>query len=285
MPDTIMTNILVLDAIALAAAVILYFVSKKFKIRENRKLSEVEECLPQANCGACGKAGCHDFASACANSTEEEFAKLYCPVGGISVMSKIAAVLGFKSFDTPEDTVAVLRCNGTCQNAPAKKIYDGIYSCRIAVGISSSPNGCPEGCVHLGDCVKVCPFNALSMDEETKMPVVDEEKCTSCGKCVKTCPRDLFEIRPRGKNGKRVYVACRNTQKGAIARKNCKAACIGCQKCTAINSFVKVKNNLSYIPTCVSAEKCGAELAKACPTGAIIFSDGKSKEVKTHEEN
>lgn len=285
MPDAIITNVLVLDIIAVAAAVILYFVSKKFKVRENRKLAEVEECLPQANCGACGKAGCHDFASACAGSNEEEFGKLYCPVGGKAVMDKVAAILGFKTFDAPENTVAVLRCNGTCQNAPAKKIYDGVDSCRIAVTISSSPNGCPEGCVHLGDCVKVCPFGALSMDEETKMPVVDADKCTSCGKCVKTCPRGLFEIRPRGKNGKRVYVACRNTQKGAIARKNCKVACIGCQKCTAVNALVKVKDNLSYIPTNVSAEKYGAELAKACPTGAIIYIGDKPKEENMHEEN
>ena len=285
MSDTIITNIYVLDAIAVSAAIILYFVSKKFKTRENHKISEIDECLPQANCGACGKAGCHDFATACANSNEEEFSKLYCTVGGKDVMDKIADILGYSKQETKEETVAVLRCNGSCQNAPAKKIYDGISSCRIAVGISSSPNGCPEGCVHLGDCVKACPFGAIHMDKASQMPIVDENKCTSCGKCVKTCPRGLFELRPRGKNGKRVYVACRNTQKGNIARKNCKVACIGCQKCTSINSLVKVKNNLSYIPTTVSAEKYGAELAKTCPTGAIIYINGTEKTEKAHEKN
>lgn len=112
-----------------------------------------------------------------------------------------------------------LRCNGTCKNAPAKICYDGVSSCRIASRISSGQTGCPTGCLRLGDCVKVCKFDALHIDPETGIPVVDEDKCTSCGACVKMCPRQLFEIRPKGKNGNRVYVACRNTQKGAVARK------------------------------------------------------------------
>ena len=78
------------------------------------------------------------------------------------------------------------------------------------------------------------------------------------------------EIRPKN-NGVRVYVACSNTQKGALARKNCKVACIACMKCTKICNEIRVENNLSYIPTSVNAEKFGAELVKNCPTGAIVM--------------
>lgn len=271
MSELIYTNIFVLDGVALTAAVILYFVSKKFKSKSNPKVEQIEQCLPQVNCGACGKVGCHDFATACSKSTEEEFSKLYCPVGGLTVMNKIATLLGYEEQNKKEKRIAVLRCNGSCENAPAQKIYDGIFSCQIAATVSSSPNGCPDGCLHLGDCVRACPFQAIQIDEKTSLPVINPDKCTACGVCVRECPRQLLEIRPINKKGEQVYVACRNRQKGAIARKNCKVACIGCQKCSTINSTIKVKDNLSYIPTTLSAEKYGKELSEICPTKAIIY--------------
>ena len=281
MDNLILINIITLVSIALIAAAVLYFVSQKFKVTENPLISEVEACLPQANCGACGKAGCHDFARACVNASAEDFKKLYCPVGGNAVMSKVAATLGREST-TKEETVAVLRCQGSCQNAPDKVEYTGIAFCRIANKISSGRSGCPDGCLRLGDCVRACPFGAISMDKDTGLPVVDENKCTSCGTCVAICPRGLYEIRKKGGKEGRVYVACNNKQKGAIARKNCQTACIACQKCAKICSEIKIENNLSYIPTTVSAEKYGAELAANCPTKAIIYT-GKTKEEVKHD--
>lgn len=276
MDGMILLNIIILAGIAFFAAVILYFVSQKFNVIEDPKIFEIDDVLPQANCGACGKAGCHDFASACATSTPETFAKLYCPVGGPAVMKKVADLLGFQTTEK-EETISVLRCQGTCQNAPDKTEYSGITMCRIADKISCGRSGCPDGCLRLGDCVSACQFDALHIDPETGIPVVDEEKCTSCGACVHICPRKLFEIRPKGAGGQRVYVACRNTQKGATARKNCKAACIACLKCTKINPQIKVENNLSYIPDTVSAPEFGAELAATCPTGAIIYTHQNSE--------
>lgn len=269
MDHVILTSMAVLGGIALISAIILYLASKKFAVSEDARILEIDAVLPQANCGGCGRAGCHDFANACLAASEEEFGTLNCPVGGRPVMNKIAAILGYAAVER-EPTVSVLRCNGTCENAPAKIMYDGVSSCRIANHISSGLSGCPDGCLRLGDCVKACPFDALHIDEATGIPVVDEEKCTSCGACVRICPRQLFEIRPRGKNGRRVYVACRNTQKGAVARKNCKAACIACGKCAKICPEITVENNLSYIPPAIDAERFGTELAKACPTGAIV---------------
>ena len=278
MDNTVLLSVLVLGGIAVVSAVVLYLVSRKFAIAEDIKIVEIDAVLPQANCGGCGKAGCHDFAQACAHVDENGFSTLYCPVGGQKVMDQIAALRGFAKVEK-KPTAAVLRCNGSCQNAPLKVNYDHITSCRIAARISSGQTGCPTGCLRLGDCIKACKFGALSMNKETGMPVVDHNKCTSCGACVKMCPRGLFEIRPKTENGEMLYVACRNTQKGAIARKNCKAACIACQKCTKVNAEVKVENNLSYIPDTVSAEEFGKALREACPTGAIIY----TKEEKNND--
>ena len=65
MSALIISNVLILGGTALAAAIVLYVVSQKFRVEENPKISEIEALLPGANCGACGKAGCHAFAVAC----------------------------------------------------------------------------------------------------------------------------------------------------------------------------------------------------------------------------
>ena len=60
-----------------------------------------------------------------------------------------------------------------------------------------------------------------------------------------------------------------NKDKGAVARKACTAACIGCGKCTKVCAFdaITVENNVAYIDfeKCKMCRKCAAE----CPTGAI----------------
>ena len=95
MDDTVLLSVLVLGGIAVVSAVVLYLVSRKFAIAEDIKIVEIDAVLPQANCGGCGKAGCHDFAQACAHVDENGFSTLYCPVGGQKVMDQIAALRGF----------------------------------------------------------------------------------------------------------------------------------------------------------------------------------------------
>jgi len=270
MDNTILLNILILGGTAFMASFVLYFVSKKFMVETDETTAKIVKVLPQANCGGCGKAGCADFATACSKADADSFANMYCPVGGHKVMQKIASIKGFAKVEK-KPTMAVLLCQGSCQNAPAKVVYDAVSSCRIANRISSGQSGCPDGCLRLGDCIKVCRFGALSINDETGLPTIDASKCVSCGACAKVCPRGLFEIRPLSEADSLVYVACRNKQKGATARKNCKTACIGCMKCNKINDIIKVENNLSYIPTNVDATKFGKELADNCPTGAIVY--------------
>ena len=182
-------------------------------------------------------------------------------------MKQVSAILGY-AIEEKAPQVAVVRCNGTCAARPVINEYDGAPSCRVKA-FYSSVTGCSFGCLGCGDCVEACEFGALSMDPETGLPVVDEAKCVACGKCTKACPKGLIELRNKGPRGMREYVACRNTDKGPVAKKACANACIGCGICvkTCTHDAITLENNLAYIDfaKCKLCRECEA----MCPTGAI----------------
>ena len=268
--NVILIAVIVLGAIGLIAALVLYFTSKKFAVKEDPRIGQVNEVLPGANCGGCGFPGCGGMASACVKAADAgSLEGLNCPVGGQPVMEKVAAILGMK-VEASAPKLAVVRCNGTCENRPRTVIYDGVKSCRIANTTCMGETACAYGCLGCGDCVNACQFDAIKMNEETGLPEVDSTKCTACGACAKACPRNIIEIRVvKGAKKMGVVVECMNKDKGAVAMKACKVACIGCQKCVKVCAFdaVHVENNLAYIDPekCRNCRKCEQE----CPKKAI----------------
>ncbi|MBU0559693.1 MAG: RnfABCDGE type electron transport complex subunit B, partial [Bacteroidetes bacterium] len=70
---------------------------KKLRVEENPLIGKINELLPGANCGACGKAGCYDFAT---NITEGKSAANGCPVGGDETAIEIAEMMGVESSST-----------------------------------------------------------------------------------------------------------------------------------------------------------------------------------------
>lgn len=270
MSSVILYSVLILGAVAAGAAMILFFVAKKFRVDEDPRIDEVLELLPGANCGGCGYPGCRGLAEALVSAADKgDISGLNCPPGGGDTMADIGKYLGLEVGEAAP-TIAVVRCGGTREKAPAKLNYDGPSTCAIATNLFSGENGCPFGCLGLGDCVTVCDFDAIEIDKETGLPVVND-KCVSCAACVKACPRDIIEIRPVGRKGRRVWINCINKEKGAVAMKNCKAACIGCGKCVKECpekvQAITLKNNVAYIDPekCISCGKC----IHVCPTGAI----------------
>lgn len=262
----ILISLLVLGITGLVAAVLLYLVAQKFKVEEDPRIGEVQDALPGANCGGCGFAGCRALAEACVKATSLD--GLTCPVGGASTMAKIGEILGMVVPET-DPMVAVVRCNGTCEARPKTSEYNGSRQCDIMHSLYTGETGCRFGCLGCGDCVRACQFGALSIDEKTGLPVVDEDKCTACGKCVEACPRLLIELRKKGPKNRRMVILCRNQDKGAITRKACTNGCIGCSKCMKECPFdaITVENNLAYIDfnKCRLCRKCEA----VCPTGAV----------------
>ncbi len=264
--ETIITTIFALCTIGVTAAVILYFVAQKFKVYEDPRIDEVEEALPAANCGGCGYPGCRGFAEALVKA--DDISTFNCPVGGAATMSHVGSILGHK-IEATDPTVAVICCNGTCDNRPKINIYDGATSCSISASLYSGDTGCQHGCLGLGECVNACSFDAMYMDKETGLPVIIEDKCVSCAACVKACPNNIIELRKKGPKSRRIFVSCVNKDKGGVAKKACSVACIGCSKCAKECPFdaITIENNLAYINDnkCKLCRKC----VVVCPTQAI----------------
>ena len=262
--------VIVLGAIALVAAAVLYVCSKKFAVKEDPRIAQVSAVLPQANCGGCGFPGCSGMADALVKAADGgSLDGLNCPVGGAAVMEQVADLLGMAVANT-EPMVAVVRCNGTCENRPKTVEYCGLRTCAAMNACAAGETACGFGCLGCGDCAEACQFGAIAINPETGLAEVNEELCTACGACVKACPRHIIELRKKGPKGRRVYVSCVNRDKGPAAKKACAAACIGCGKCEKECPFgaITVEGNLSYIDPlkCRSCRKC----EKVCPTGAIV---------------
>ena len=265
--ESIIYTVTLVALLAILAALLLAYVAKKFVVIEDERIDIVEDILPGVNCGGCGFSGCRPFAEACVNATEMK--GLHCPVGGDECMSKVASVLG-RVAEKQAPLVAVLRCNGCTAHRPQTTRYDGVSSCTVGAMLYQGSTGCGFGCLGAGDCVDACDFDAMYMNQETGLPVVIDENCVACNGCVVACPKDLLELRIKHEERRKIYVACQSQDKGAVAKKACATACIGCNKCFQVceDDAITVENNLAFIHSdkCTLCRKC----VPVCPTQAII---------------
>ena len=260
--NSILLAIIVVTAIGLICAIMLVAASKIFRVRTDERILKIRECLPGANCGACGYAGCDGYATALVE--DEDVRTNLCIPGGTDVAKQIAEVLGVEA-ETVGHMVAAVHCRGINTVTDDKMDYDGIRTCKATRLTFNGKGLCPHGCVGFGDCEKVCPQNAICM--ENGVAQIDGRICIGCGLCAKTCPSHIIEMIPVGST---VIVSCSNQEKGAAARQHCKNACIGCMKCTKVCAFeaITVKDNLATIDytKCTGCAQC----SQVCPTGAIV---------------
>ncbi len=257
----ILNAMVAMGGIGLALSVVLGIASKVFYVYVDPKVVAVDECLPGANCGGCGYAGCSDCAVAMAAGEASPNA---CVAGGDDVAEAVAAVLGVSAGAAERDIINIF-CRGTHSVAERKYNYKGVSDCRAAVLLSGGDKSCTYGCLGLGTCVTNCPFGALTMGEDG-LPVVNEKLCTGCGTCVDICPRHIPRLI---KESQKVATLCSSHDGGKIVKEICSVGCLGCGKCKKacpekaiiIDKFLAI----------VDGEKCTGcgECFEKCPTGII----------------
>ncbi len=261
----VLIAVLVVAVIGLVCAIVLALASHFMEVKVDERFTIARECLPGANCGACGYTGCDGYAQALA-SGEMELTNL-CVPGGDKAAKALSEALGL-AFSDVEEKVAYVHCNGNCDDSKNKANYDGIKNCHSAALIYGGPEACVYGCLGFGDCAAVCPEKAICMD--AGIAKIDIRKCAGCGLCAKTCPKHIISIIPVKA---KTLVQCSSQAKGADTRKECMVGCIGCKKCelNCPSGAVKVVNNLAQIDykLCSDCGKC----AEVCPVGCMKIAD------------
>ena len=62
----------------------------------------------------------------------------------------------------------------------------------------------PSRCSDCGKCARVCPAEAIKMQEEMRdadrrHPVLNQTRCLGCGICVRNCPQNAIRLEPRAR--------------------------------------------------------------------------------------
>jgi len=262
----------ILFAIGVVAAIILALASHYMNVPVNEKVSQIRECLPGANCGACGYTGCDGYAEALANG---EVANLCIP-GGADAAAAIAEILGVEAGSV-EKKMAYVHCNGTPDVTDSASDYDGYRTCAAMCLVCAGPNSCKFGCLGCGDCAAVCPTDAICIKEGIAR--VNPSKCIACGKCVKICPKHIISLIPADA---RVAVSCSSKDPGAATRKKCTNGCIACRKCekTCPYGAITVENNLAKIDysKCTGCGMCHDVCPVKCIAAVGEFNEEFRKE-------
>ncbi|OHX64361.1 (Fe-S)-binding protein [Flammeovirga pacifica] len=270
---SIITALAALGGLTLLLAIMLIVANKKLYVFEDPRIDVVDDLLPKANCGACGMPGCRTFAEAVVKG---EVLPGKCTVNSEEGKNAIADYLGVALGDE-DKIVARLACQGGSNVAVDRAEYQGLSSCSAASLISGGQKGCFWGCLGLGDCSVSCDFDAIQMNKHG-IPEVDVEKCTACGDCVESCPKGLFSLEPIEN---RLWVACKNLQKGDEILEECQVGCTACGKC--VMDAEGGINMIDNLPRINYKEKLTQKPIQRCPTGAIVWLDDDKGIIKGKE--
>ncbi len=258
----ILQSLAVLGGLTLAFALVIYVASRRLAVREDPLTAKLEALLPGTNCGACGFAGCRFVAELMAQGKAPPE---ICVAGGREIAEQIAALLGVETKKT-EPLVAVIHCQGGTDRAKERFTYHGVARCSTAQLTAGGHKACDYGCLGLGDCVRACPFNAITMGKDA-LPVINRERCVACGKCVAACPRQIISLIPRSR---KVYLGCVSHDRGRAVKNVCSVGCIACGICAKVtpNEAIKMRDNLPEID--IAAGNNFDEAVKRCPAKCFV---------------
>ncbi len=260
----------ILGGLGLIFGLVLAAASKVFYVEADPRLEKLNECLPGANCGGCGYAGCAGYAEAVLEGRTEIGR---CASGGNECARAMAAIMGTVAGEVTRK-VALVRCSGEktydkdgnlIAGARLKANYEGYHDCLAASKVGGrGPLSCKYGCLGFGNCVKACKYDAIRIVNGVAW--VNEQRCVGCMSCAAACPRDLIVAVEPNRN---VVIACNSMAKGAVTTRGCTVGCIGCGLCKKIcpHDAITVENNLAVIDYS-KCDNCGL-CATVCPKRLI----------------
>lgn len=163
--NPLLASISALLVLAIPFGALLGFAAVRFKTEGNPIVDEIENLLPQTQCGQCSYPGCRPYAEAIANG--EAINK--CPPGDEGTIKNLADLLDVEAVPLDAEhgqenikTVAYVR---------------------------------EDECIGCTKCIQACPVDAI-LGSAKHMHTVISTECTGCDLCVEPCPVDCIDMLP-----------------------------------------------------------------------------------------
>ena len=128
-------------------------------------INQIDNLLPQTQCGQCGYGGCLPYAEAMAIKGE---AINRCPPGGVKTLIALGKLLNKDPAPFIDEMSAQEKPSLTAVIREAECI------------------GCTK-------CIQACPVDAI-IGSAKQMHTVLLKECTGCGLCVTPCPVDCIDM-------------------------------------------------------------------------------------------
>lgn len=159
--------VLLLTLAGLLFGLLLGFAARRFARQDDPLFEQIDNLLPQSQCGQCGYAGCKPYAEAiCKQGVPIN----RCAPGGEAVMLKIAEVLNIEPQPLDDHSQP---------QAPVPML----------AWIEESQ------CIGCTKCIQACPVDAI-IGSTRAMHTVISELCTGCNLCVDPCPTHCILLQP-----------------------------------------------------------------------------------------
>ena len=161
----LLAALIAIGILALIFGAVLGYAAIRFKVEGDPLVEQIDEILPQTQCGQCGYPGCKPYAQAIADGDDIN----KCPPGGEATIKKLAELMGVEAKPLDE--------------------AHGVEDVKKVAFIRE------DECIGCTKCIQACPVDAI-MGAAKQMHTVIIDECTGCDLCVDPCPVDCIDMVP-----------------------------------------------------------------------------------------